>query len=77
MTDDSAFAVAGGDTDLEVLGTLVITVWRESGHFQPFRARLSSRTDDDAEPTIIYAASQEAVLGDVKEWLQGLPQIQQ
>jgi hypothetical protein len=53
--------------------TFVISVWYETEHAEPFRARLSSSAGEGAETVITYAASREAVISRVSEWLSGLP----
>lgn len=53
--------------------TLVISVWYEAEHHEPFRARLTSMLGDPPEAVTIYAASREAVLSSVDEWLGRLP----
>ena len=53
--------------------TLVISVWYEAGHNQPFRARLTSSSGGASQVATSYAASREAVLSSVDEWLGKLP----
>lgn len=50
--------------------TLVINVWHEVEHYEPFRARIVSTSGDKREAEISYAASREAVLSSVDEWLR-------
>lgn len=52
--------------------TLVVNVWYEAHHPEPFRARLTSMSGDAFEVTTKYAATREAVLSGVGEWLDGL-----
>jgi hypothetical protein len=53
--------------------TLVINVWYEAEHQQPFRARLTSTSNGMSEVVTRYASNQDAVLSAVREWLRGLP----
>lgn len=53
--------------------TFVISVWYEAEHHQPFRARLTSILGNAPEAVTIYAASREAVLSSVDQWLGKLP----
>lgn len=76
LRDHSASKAADGNTDSRSLGTLVINVWHEADHPQPLRARLSSGSEDESEATVAYAASQEAILAEVSEWLQRLAEVQ-
>lgn len=50
--------------------SLVINVWHELEHPKPFRARIVSTSGNAREPEISYAASREAVLVSVEEWLR-------
>jgi hypothetical protein len=50
--------------------TLVINVWHETEHHEPFRARLVFTSGDAPGAEISYAASREAVLASVDEWLR-------
>jgi hypothetical protein len=54
---------------------LVISVWFEADHPEPFRARLVSSTGAAGVGVIRYARSREAVLSEVKDWLTDLPEI--
>lgn len=53
--------------------TFVISVWYEAEHAEPFRARLTSTSGEASETVITYAASREAVISRVSEWLSNLP----
>ena len=54
--------------------TLVISVWYEAEHSEPFRARLAWTSDDPESGTVTrYAATREAVLSMVNGWLGTLP----
>lgn len=53
--------------------TLVINVWFEAEHQQPFRARLTSTSNGTSEVVTRYAANKDAVLSSVRDWLRGLP----
>lgn len=53
--------------------TLVINVWYEAEHQEPFRARLTATSNGTSEVVTRYAANQDAVLSTVKEWLRRLP----
>lgn len=53
--------------------TLVINVWFEAEHEQPFRARLTTTSNGMSEVVTRYAASEDAVLSGVRDWLRGLP----
>jgi hypothetical protein len=53
--------------------TLVISVWHEAEHQQPFRARLTSTSGEASDAVISYAGSPEAVLSSVYQWLGTLP----
>ncbi|MFC9335261.1 hypothetical protein [Arthrobacter sp. NPDC057009] len=53
--------------------TLVISVWYEPEHDQPFRARISSISGDTRGTVIGYARDRDAVLSSVSEWLHNLP----
>lgn len=50
--------------------TLVINVWHEVEHREPFRARIVSTSGNAREAEISYAADREAVLSSVDEWLR-------
>jgi len=52
--------------------TLVINVWHEPEHSEPLRARITARTEDASEGAISYAASEEAILTEVRRWLREL-----
>ncbi|MFJ5696033.1 hypothetical protein ACIP9X_19590 [Arthrobacter sp. NPDC093125] len=52
---------------------LVINVWFEAEHQQPFRARLTSTSNGTSEVVTRYAANKDAVLSSVEDWLRGLP----
>ncbi|MDP9696652.1 UNVERIFIED_ORG: hypothetical protein J2X79_004235 [Arthrobacter globiformis] len=53
--------------------TLVISVWYEAEHAEPFRARLTSTSGEASEVVIIFASNRESVLSRVSEWLSKLP----
>jgi hypothetical protein len=53
--------------------TFVISVWYEAEHPEPFRARLTSTSGEAIEAVTTYAASREAVISRVREWLSDLP----
>lgn len=53
--------------------TLVINIWSETEHQQPFRARLTSTSNGTSEVMTRYAANEDAVLSSVRDWLRGVP----
>jgi hypothetical protein len=69
-------AVSATDNDGEsgrIEATLVISVWYEAEHSQPFRARLTWTSGDIPGPATKYAVNREGVLSEVSEWLSKLP----
>lgn len=68
-----ASEVADNNGAVQGEAILVIRVWFEADHPQPFRARLVSRSDDASKAITSYAASREAVLAGVREWLERMP----
>lgn len=64
---------SGGNELPQRHATMVIDLWFELDHPEPFRARLTSLKDDASESTITYAGSREAVLSGVSAWVHTFP----
>ena len=66
-------SMADGGESRRTEAILVISVWYELEHDEPFRARITSTSGDMHGAVIRYGRDRDAVLSSVSEWLRNLP----